>query len=310
VCTAIDLASWLRLDVHEVWGDHVMRILGIALEGAHAWKMLPAVALALFALSAGAQEKPEWQKRLDQMNLPIDPKFTSLLNRTNDRQNRCFTDAATRLFATIQKDADVIERACKACDKEISAYGKVWFDASREQYPDRTIEQSIQSQKDFCRTWSSLRVSELRGIYNGEIVERVPYGSFGDWRTEGQLARDGLLSYALIGRGVPELSIEIICIPARDHLVEYIRGPFVKSPGEKEVYVTYIADAGSMKQSVGYIDEGEVIVPGRDDTADLMAMAHRADIALRLSVQGHSATFAMAGYQSALLEWGNRCFKK
>jgi hypothetical protein len=90
-----------------------------------AWILLLGAAALWLAPTAAAaqQEKPEWQRRLDALKLPVDPKYSASLEKANASVNRCFEEAATKTLAIPgRSDQQITDAACKACDRQITDY--------------------------------------------------------------------------------------------------------------------------------------------------------------------------------------------
>jgi hypothetical protein len=274
------------------------------------WKLLPAVAAFGLVLTAAAaqQEKPEWQRRLDALKLPVDPKYTALLEKANASVNRCFDDAATKALAIpARSDQQITDAACNACDRQIADYSRVYVQANQHRYIGLTVEEATKSQGDYCKMMNSLRVSELREKYQDEVTQRTTYGAFDTWKVEGRLHRDGRLSYALIGQADTAVSIEIRCVPVNKNVYGVITGTFKKTKDREETYVTYIIDAGGLKQTRGYISDASISVPDRDGQEGIWSIAQKATGTLKLSIQGQTAAFQMSGYKPAFLKMVSLC---
>jgi hypothetical protein len=150
-----------------------------------------------------------------------------------------------------------------------------------------------------------LRVSGLREKYQDEVAQRTTYGTFDSWKVEGRLHRDGRLSYALIGQADTAVSIEIRCVPVNKHVYGVIAGAFKKTKDREETYVTYIIDAGGLKQTRGYISDDSISVP--DGQEGIWSIAQKATDTLNLSIQGQTAAFRMSGYRPAFLKMVSLC---
>lgn len=274
------------------------------------WKILSAVIL-VWASALHAQEKPEWQQRLDALKLPPNPKFDAAISRASSKETQCFDQAALKAIAVGRVDKDISEIACKACDGAISEYAAVYLQANAHRYIGMTIDQALSAERDQCRAFKSLRITDLRYEYEHAVVDRVAYGTFGRWSIEERIARNGLLSFVLSSQAeTGPVALEMTCYPVDKHVSESILGPFVKSrSGAGDVFVTYARDAEGMKQTVGKIEDGLVRVAGGEGRDSLMSMTSRALKSLRISIQGQAAVFNMEGYTAAFPEWTGKCFK-
>jgi hypothetical protein len=69
------------------------------------------------------------------------------------------------------------------------------------------------------------------------------------------------------------------------------RRGFQKNQGSRRTYVTYVIDAGSLKQTRGYISDDSISVPDRDGQEGIWSIAQKAADTLNLSIQGQTAAF-------------------
>jgi hypothetical protein len=131
---------------------------------------------------------------------------------------------------------------------------------------------------------------------------------FDSWKVEGRLHRDGRLSYALIGQADTAVSIEIRCVPVNKHVYGVIAGAFKKTKDREETYVTYLIDAGGLKQTRGYINDDSISVPDRHGQEGIWSIAQKATDTLNLSIRGQTAAFRNVGLQKpAFLKMVSPC---
>jgi hypothetical protein len=229
---------------------------------------------------------------------PISPKNKALLAHADEQVNKCFDAAVPRIAEKYTSNSDITSAACKACDKAMTEYGKAYFEANRERFLTMTLDQAIQSQKDYCSIGKSDRVDAARQKFAAEIVETVKYASFNEWSVEGRTDRSGLLIYVLIASSDnPAIRLELVCAPAEHEMHDRLFGPFRPTKNE---YLTFVLDGGAMKQIRATIQ-----VSGRADIDHFPVALAKSSV--RVAVQGQSATFDMSGYQSAYRYWSSRC---
>jgi hypothetical protein len=230
---------------------------------------------------------------------PVTPKNKALLARADEQVNRCFDAAVPHVTEKYTSNSDITSAACKACDKALTEYSKAYFEANRERFLTMTLDQAIQSQKDYCSIGKSDRVGSARQKFAAEIVETVKYISFNEWSVEGRTDRSGLLSYVLIASSDnPAIRLELVCAPAKHTMYDRLLGSFRTAKNE---YLTFVLDGGAMKQIGATIQ-----ATGRADIVDHLPIA-LAKSTLRVAIQGQSATFNMSGYESAYRNWSSRC---
>jgi hypothetical protein len=261
--------------------------------------VLGVVAALLCVGVAGASGQTS-EEMIAAIKRPISPENKALLARADEQVNKCFDAAVPRVAEKYRSNGDITSAACKACDKVLTEYSKAYFEANRERYLTMTLDQAIQSQKDYCSIGKSDRVESARQKFAAEIVENVKYISFNEWSVEGRTDRSGLLSYVLIASSDnPAIRLELICAPAKHTMYDRLFGPFRTARNE---YLTFVVDGGAAMKQIS----ATIQATGRADIVDHLPVA-LAKSTLRVAIQGQSATFNMSGYPAAYRNWSSRC---
>jgi hypothetical protein len=162
------------------------------------------------------------QEVIRRLNLSANPALKEEVEGAYAAERSCMENAMRqRVIKGIKDSSELVAGACRACDKQVIAYAKIFFEANKHRYMEPDLESEIKRAQQACLTsfWPD-EIKKIRSRAERSIEpppQTAMIARYGEWELTEEVNFEGRIAYraTLHDRNDKSRSIQWKCWPSK-----------------------------------------------------------------------------------------------
>ena len=125
------------------------------------------------------------------------PALKTQVDEAFAARNSCFRQAMRPLVRQGLRNAELAEEACRACDRQVIAAARIWFEANKHRYIEPDLDSQIKGEQKDCPIYALPAALEMPKRMADEADQLLSIAKYGEWQLTEELNFEGRIAYRL-----------------------------------------------------------------------------------------------------------------